>query len=226
MTREDVLQWIEAHAQPENLSGMQRFAISYRAAKGIPMPALRLFARQLRRQHDLARELWAIDLRETRILAGLATDPKQIDNELLETWVRDFDNWEICDQTIMNAFEKSALAWDKAWVWSEQEAEFVKRAGFVLMARLARADKKAPDSVYRDCLVRIQAHAGDARNFVKKAVNWALREIGKRNETLRIEAITCCDQLLASSDTTARWIARDAKKELEKPSTPIRGAKS
>jgi len=133
----------------------------------------------------------------------------------MEQWVTDFDSWEVCDQCIMNLFEKHPLAWEKAIEWSEREEEFIKRAGFVLMARLAVSDKKSPDDRFAPFFPLIEREAHDSRNFVKKAVNWALRQIGKRSVRLNAEASACARRLLALDSSSARWIARDALREIE-----------
>jgi 3-methyladenine DNA glycosylase AlkD len=145
----------------------------------------------------------------------MIAEPKRQDEALMEAWVREFSYWEICDQVCMNLFEKSPLAYAKAVEWSQRQAEFEKRAGFVLMARLAVSDKQAPDDCFLPFFEQIIAESADPRNFVKKAVNWALRQIGKRNRKLNLRAIEICHQLLESQNSSSSWIARDALRELE-----------
>jgi 3-methyladenine DNA glycosylase AlkD len=145
----------------------------------------------------------------------MVDDPARVDTRQMEAWARDFDSWDVTDQCVMNLFEKIPVAWDKAVEWSVAEREFVKRAGFVLMARLAVSDKKAEDRRFLDFFPQLRRGAEDERNFVKKAVNWAVRQIGKRNARLNREALRLCRDLLKMDSKSARWIATDAIKELE-----------
>jgi len=158
--------------------------------------------------------LWATGIRETQILASMIDDPKMITEAQMEEWVQDFHYWEICDQCCMNLFEKTGFAYQKAVEWSSDDGEFVKRAGFVLMARLAVSDKKADDGQFEGFLPIIKREASDDRNNVKKGVNWALRQIGKRNRSLNREAIAAAEEIRKTDSRSAGWIASDALREL------------
>ena len=195
---------------------MGRFGVNTARAYGISMVILRKMAREIGRDHDLAQELWASDIHEAQILASLIDDPAKVTVAQMESWVRCFDSWDICDQCCQNLFAGTIFACQKAVEWSSNDREFIKRAGFVLMARLAVSDKKASDSQFERFLPIIKREATDDRNFVKKAVNWALRQIGKRNERLRKEAIRLATRLKTSGHETQRWIGADAARELEK----------
>jgi len=185
MKIQQVLVQLRRQANPTNVAGMARFGINPRGALGVSIPALRKLAREIGRDHALALRLWASGIHEARILAGLIADPAAITEREMERWARDFDSWDVCDQVCSNLFDKTPRAWKKARAWTRRNDEFIKRAGFVLMAALSVHDKAAPDSAFLACLPIIRREAGDDRNFVKKAVNWALRQIGKRNERLR-----------------------------------------
>jgi 3-methyladenine DNA glycosylase AlkD len=211
---QEVIDHLTASANPDNVEGMARYGINPRNTLGVPMPVLRGLARQIKRNHALAMELWESGIHEARILAGLIADPKQVDEQLMESWAHDFDSWDVCDQVVSNLFDKTAYAYSKAVEWSSREPEFVKRAGFVLMAALAVHDKKAPDSAFEPFFPLIQREASDERNFVKKAVNWALRGLGKRNRALNVRAIETARQIALLDSKAARWVAADALREL------------
>ena len=193
---------------------MARFGIATDHALGIGIPALRSLAREIGRDHALAQELWATGLHEARILASMIDDPALVDARQMERWARDFDSWDLCDQTCGNLFRYTRLAYVKAVRWSRSEREFTKRAGFALMAALAISDKGAPDGKLKAFLPLIIAGATDERNFVRKAVNWALRQIGKRNPTLHRAALLTSERLVASESRSARWVGADARREL------------
>jgi 3-methyladenine DNA glycosylase AlkD len=182
---------------------------------GISIPELRKLARETGKNHDLAMELWKSGIAEARILAGMIGDPQKLTEKQMEDWVKDFDSWDVCDQVCMNLFDKSPLAWKKVYDWSEREEEFVKRAAFALIACLAWHDKKAEDGRFIELLTLIRREAVDNRNFVKKAVNWALRHIGKRNKILNTAAIDAAREIRQTDSKSARWIASDALRELE-----------
>jgi 3-methyladenine DNA glycosylase AlkD len=201
-------------ANPANVEGMARYGINSQNTLGVPMPVLRGLAREIKQDHSLAMQLWESGIHEARILAGLVADPRQLDEQLMERWAHDFDSWDICDQVCSNLFDKSLLAYTKAVEWSSRQPEFVKRAGFVLMAALAVHDKKAPDSAFKPFFPLILGAATDERNFVKKAVNWALRGLGKRNRALNIQAIETAEQIARLDSKAARWVAADALREL------------
>jgi 3-methyladenine DNA glycosylase AlkD len=211
---ERVMAELRAMAKPENLMGMARYGIRTEDALGLSIYDLRPVARGLRPDHELALALWETRVHEARILAGFIDDPRLVEEEQMEAWVAQFDSWDVCDQVCSSLFDRTALAWDKAVEWTARGEEFVKRAGFVLMAALAVHDKAAPDESYLAFLPLIAGEAGDERNFVKKAVNWALRQIGKRNAALNAAAVAAANEIEQQGSRSARWIARDALREL------------
>ncbi|MHB0965083.1 MAG: DNA alkylation repair protein [Bellilinea sp.] len=214
MTAAQLIDHLRLMANPENAAGMARFGINPANTLGVSMPQLRALARG-RRDHQLALELWASRIHEARILAALVDDPALLTEAQMEDWVQDFDSWDVCDQVCMNLFDRSPLAFAKASEWAGREPEFVKRAGFALMACLAWHDKRSPDQRFLEFLPVIQRESTDRRNFVKKAVNWALRQIGKRNPALNRAAVETAREIQAIDSPAARWIAADALRELE-----------
>jgi 3-methyladenine DNA glycosylase AlkD len=219
---ESVLKSLKSLGNPANREGMSRFGINTERAFGVPIPALRSLARDIGRDHGLALKLWDSGYHEARLLAGFIGDPARLTEEQMESWVRDFDSWDICDQVCSNLFDRAGLAWAKALEWPSRDEEFVKRAGFVLMAALAVHAKQAPDRRFLDFLPIIEREAPDQRNFVKKAVNWALRQIGKRNPMLNREAIRAAEAIGRMDSSTARWIASDALRELRSSAVQAR----
>jgi len=214
MDYNEILKQLESLADPKAVEGMTRFGISAKNTYGIPLPNLRKIAREIRKDHDLARQLWSSGIHEARILASLIDDPKKVTEGQMESWARDFDSWDVCDQCCSNLFDKTALAFDKAVQWSERDEEFVKRAGFVLMSTLAVHAKKAKDEDFTKFLPIIKRESNDERNYVKKAVNWALRQIGKRNLRLNAKAVETAKQIQRINSRNAKWIASDALREL------------
>lgn len=215
MTAQALISILHRNANPANVAGMARYGISTRNTLGVSIPFMRQLARAHRRQHELALALWASDLHEARILATLVDDPQQVTARQMEAWVKDLDSWDICDQLCNNLFRRTPYARAKALTWSRRKAEFVRRAGFVLMACLAVHDKAATDRDFEHFFAAIRAGATDERNFVRKAVNWALRQIGKRNPALRRRAIAVAREIAALDTKAARWIAADALRELD-----------
>jgi 3-methyladenine DNA glycosylase AlkD len=213
-TSVEILERLRAQANPANVEGMARYGINPHNTLGVSMPVLRAIAHQIKQNHSLALELWDSGIHEARILAALVADPRQVDEELMERWVHDFDSWDVCDQVCSNLFDKTTFAYRKAIEWAGRQPEFVKRAGFVLMAALAVHDKSAADRAFEVFFPVILREACDERNFVKKAVNWALRGIGKRNRALNAQAIDSAQQIARLDSRVARWIARDALREL------------
>ena len=201
-------------SNPENVAGMARFGINPANVLGISMPALRKMAKDIGKDHLLAIELWESGIHEARVLACLVDEPELVTEGQIEKWVREIDSWDICDGCCLNLFIKLPYAYDKAKEWSASPEEFVKRAGFSLMACLAVNDKKAPDSVFLDLLPIIKRESTDERNFVRKSVNWALRQIGKRNVALNGPAIATAQEIAALPSRSARWVANDAIREL------------
>jgi 3-methyladenine DNA glycosylase AlkD len=198
----------------EAVAGMARFGINPKNTYGVSIPALRRMAKEIGRNHLLAQKLWNSGIHEARILAGMIDFPDDVTEKQMERWVRDFDSWDVCDQVCSNLFDRTKFAHKKAMDWSRRGEEFVKRAGFVLMATLAVHDKDAGDKEFFKFLPVIKREARDERNFVKKAVNWALRQIGKRNRHLNQMAIKTAKEIREIESKAARWIASDALREL------------
>jgi 3-methyladenine DNA glycosylase AlkD len=171
----EIIDELKAMGSPEDVAGMARFGINTEKAVGIRLPVLRAFARPLRKQHELALELWKDGLYEARLLAAMIDDPKQLTETQMESWVKDFNSWAVCDCCCGELFDKSPLAYEKAMEWCHREAEYERRAGFVMMAELAVHDKKARDEKFLAFFPLMEQYAFDKRNFVKKAINWALR---------------------------------------------------
>jgi 3-methyladenine DNA glycosylase AlkD len=214
MTKDEIILKIKSLYNPINIKGMARFGISSENTFGVSMPVLRTIAKENRKNHTLALELWETGIHEAKILAALIDNPKEVTEEQMEHWVLEFDSWDVCDQCCMNLFDKTQFSYEKAFQWSKRKEEFVKRAGFVIMASLAIHDKKAEDKKLEEFLTAIEREAYDERNFVKKAVNWALRQIGKRNFHLNNSALLTAERILKQDSKSARWIAKDAIKEL------------
>lgn len=217
MDAEQVLAELKSFANPENVAGMARFGIKGQKVLGISMKTLEPIAKRLRKDHALALQLWDSGIHEARLLACMIDDPKQITEAQMESWVNAFDSWDVCDQACNRLFDKTPYAYTKAVEWTIRDAEFVKRAGFVLMATLAVHDKKASDKPFIEFLPIIQREANDDRNFVKKAVNWALRQIGKRSLPLNAHAIQTAEAIRSTDSKAAKWIAADALRELTSP---------
>ena len=211
---DEILEELRRQANPEAVQKMAHYGIQGGEVLGIKIPVLREMAKRISRDHDLAGALWGSGVHEARILAGFIDDPAHVTEAQMEAWVLDFDSWDVCDQVVGNLFDKTALAYPKAHEWSGRQEEFVKRAGFVMMAQLAVHDKQAPDEPFLEFLPLIVREAHDERNFVKKAVNWALRQIGKRNDRLRSAAVKTAEEVQALDNKAARWIAADALREL------------
>ncbi|MFH1785346.1 MAG: DNA alkylation repair protein [Candidatus Micrarchaeota archaeon] len=210
-----VLAKLKSHSNPKNIAGMARFGISTTNTLGVSMPILRKLGKQIGKNHKLANELWDSEIHEARILAGLIADPALLTEKEMEKWVNDFDSWDVCDQVCMNLFDKTVAAHKKAVEWTEREEEFVRRAGFALMAALAFHDKKANDADFERFLPFIEKYSFDSRNFVRKAVNWALRQIGKRNKNLNKKAILLAEKINKQKTKSAKWISNDALRELK-----------
>ncbi|MCK4409903.1 MAG: DNA alkylation repair protein [Candidatus Eisenbacteria sp.] len=214
MTSEQILTRLRKLANPKNVEGMARFGINPENTFGVSVPTLRSIAKEAGRDHKLAAGLWKSGYHEARIIAPLVDEPARVTEKQMERWVRDFDSWDICDLCCNNLFRKTEFAHGKAQEWCTRDEEFVRRAGFVMMAVLAVHDKAAPDSRFTLYLTAIRRGATDERNFVKKAVNWALRQIGKRNLALNRKAVEAAERIATLDSKAARWIAADALKEL------------
>ncbi len=210
-----IVKKLKAAARPDQLEGMARFAIIGEGRLGVSVPDLRKLAKETGKDHSLALELWKTGIPEARIVAGMIGEPEKLTEEQMEDWVKDFESWDVCDQVCMNLFEKSPLALKKIHEWSKRKEEFVKRTAYALIACLAWHDKKADDKMFIQLLPVIKQGATDERNFVKKAVSWALRNIGKRNASLNKEAVKLAKEIQKMDSKAARWIASDAIRELQ-----------
>jgi len=209
-----VLAELKSMGDPEAAAGMARYGINADRALGISIPGLQGLAKSIGKNHKLADELWSCGIHEARILACMIDDPQQVTEAQLERWVKEFDSWDLCDQCCNRLIRKTEFAHQKALAWARRPEEFVKRAGFVLMAVLAVHDKKAANRQFDAFFRLIKKEAVDARNFVKKAVNWALRQIGKRNTVLNQKAIAVAEDIQRIDSKAARWVAQDALREL------------
>ena len=219
---QEILKKLESLSDPAAVAGMTRFGINPRNTYGVSIPKLRKLVRQIGRSHRLAQQLWSSGVHEARILAALIDSPESVSEKQMENWVKDFDSWDICDGCCGNLFDKTEFAYSKAVAWSERRAEFIKRAGFVLMAQLAVHDKLANDKKFIKFFPVIRREATDHRNFVKKAVNWALRQIGKRSRYLNQLAIKAATEIRRIDSKAARWIAADALRELTSAAVQMR----
>ncbi len=215
ITVEEVMGELQSKAKAENIDGMARFAIVGDQRMGVSVPDMRKIAKSVGKNHQLALDLWDTGVPEGMIVAGMIAEPDKLTGEQMEDWVVDINSWDICDQVCMNLFEKTPLAENKIFEWSTREGEFVKRTSYALIACLAWHDKQAVDERYINYFPLIVAGSTDERNFVKKAVNWALRNIGKRNQNLNKQAIRVANQIHEIDSKSARWIASNALRELE-----------
>jgi 3-methyladenine DNA glycosylase AlkD len=213
---------MKSMSNPAAVQGMARFGITAKKAYGLSTPELRRLAREVGKDHVLAQKLWASEILEARALAGLIDEPEKVSEWQMEQWVKDFDSWAVCDGACLNLFRYTPFAYRKCLEWSSRKEEFVKRAAFSLMAGLAVSDKAAPDQVLLSFLPLIKREATDERNFVRKAVNWALRQIGKRNRRLNRAAIKTAREIHELDSKSARWIASDALRQLKSPTVQKR----
>jgi 3-methyladenine DNA glycosylase AlkD len=205
---------LKQNARPGELAGMARFGINPQGRLGLSVPAMRRIAKELGRDHALALELWDSASPDARIVAGMVAEPAKLSSRQMDGWAKSFSSWDVCDQVCASAFVASPLAWRKVEVWATRRDEFVRRAAFSLLAALAVHDKVANDEQFVATLALLEAASDDERNFVKKAVNWALRNIGKRNAALNLAAIATAQRIQQRGTRAARWIAADALREL------------
>jgi 3-methyladenine DNA glycosylase AlkD len=211
---EQILQELKNHSDPLAVMGMAKVGINPEKTWGVKIPVLRAIARIHKKDHKLAIQLWETEIHEAKILASMVADIKLLDEVQMENWLKGFDSWDVCDQVIMNLFERHPLAWKKAVEWCGRQAEFEKRAAYVMMARLAVSDKKALDEKFVNFFPLLMEGAQDPRNMVKKAVNWAIRQIGKRNRQLNQKSVDLAEEIYRMDYKSARWIASDALREL------------
>jgi 3-methyladenine DNA glycosylase AlkD len=209
----EIVREMRALAVPANLAGMARYGIDTTSALGLTVPAIRAIARRVGKDQALAEELWATGIREARILASQIAEPDAIKRSTMDRWVRDFKSWEVCDACCCDLFDRTPFVWQKIPKWAGNKSEFVRRAAFSTLAGAAVHNKTAGDQHFLDGLVLIEKYAFDERNFVRKAVNWALRNIGKRNARLLPAAVACAKRIRAQDTKAARWIAADALRE-------------
>jgi len=215
-TVEDIVTKLKNKANPDNLEGMARFGINTENRLGNSIPFLRELAKEIGKNHNLALELWEEGIDETRILASMIGEEDKMTEDQCEKWVADFNSWDVCDQACMNLFEKLPFAKKKIKEWSKRKEEFVKRGAFAIIACISVYDKEKPDKEFLKFLPIIKKAATDERNYVKKAVSWALRNIGKRNKKLNKEAIKFAKELEKTNSKSAKWIARDTLKDIQR----------
>jgi 3-methyladenine DNA glycosylase AlkD len=223
---EALLGWLERTGTKRDRKGMARYAIPSDKAFGVPVGVLQKKAKELGRNHDLALALWTTDRYEARMLAAFMDDPACVTPAQMDRWCREFDSWAICDTVCLHLFDRTPHAWDKVVLWSRRRDEFVRRAAFALIAGLALHDRRSGDAPFMRSLSLIERAAGDERNFVKKGVNWALRAVGGRNPALHQAATAAAGRLAKSADASARWIGKDALRQLASPATKKRLARA
>ncbi|MFH1221688.1 MAG: DNA alkylation repair protein [Candidatus Micrarchaeota archaeon] len=211
----EIVKIIKQNANKANMEGMIRFGISAKNTYGVNIPVLRKMAKQIGKNHTLAQQLWVTEIHEARILAGLIDEPAAVTEAQMDRWAADFDSWDVCDQVCSNLFDKTPFAFSKVVEYGRSEKEFVKRTAFALTAALAVHDKEADDAAFIRLLPLLKKASTDERNFVRKAVNWALRQIGKRNIALNAKALATARAIQKIDSKAARWIAADAIRELE-----------
>jgi 3-methyladenine DNA glycosylase AlkD len=209
--------WLKRHSTKHTLDGMARYAIPSDNAFGVSVSDIRVLAKRLGRNHELAAGLWDTGVYEARMLTSFVDEPARVTSAQMDRWCADFDNWGICDTLCFHLFDRTAHAWDKVSKWSTLRDEFGKRAAFALLWALSVHDKRAGDEQFAKGLVLIERAASDERNFVKKAVNMALRAIGKRNPALNAAAVTVARRLADSPQAASRWVGKDALRELPSP---------
>lgn len=213
----ETLARLRALGSPENVEGMKRYGVGSTRAFGVRAPEMRAVAREIGKHHELAIRLWATGWREARLVAAMISEPSLASETQMGSWAREFDSWDVCDGVCQEFFRRTPFAWSVAVEWSGAEETFVKRAGFVLMAQLAVHDKASGNDRFLKLLPCLERESGDPRPMVAKGINWALRQIGKRDRVLRLAAIACAKRIQARSGGRARWIASDAIRELESP---------
>ena len=216
MSEKEIIKKLKSLANPKNVAGMARFGIMPKAkVLGVPMPALRKITKEIGKNHVLAPRLWQSGIHEAKILASMIEELDKVDSAQMDKWVADFDSWDVCDQVCLNLFFNHPLALKKCAQWSKNKEEFVRRAGFALMAVVAFKNKQVKNNDFIKFFPLIKKYATDERNYVRKAVNWALRQIGKRNLVLNKTAIACAEEIRKIDNKAACWIAADALRELK-----------
>jgi 3-methyladenine DNA glycosylase AlkD len=214
--------WLKRHSTQRNRESMARYAIPSDNALGTSVANIRVLAKRLGRNHELAAALWDTGVYEARMLTSFVDEPARVTPAQMDRWCRDFDNWAICDTLCFHLFDRTPHAWEKVAQWCDRDEEFVKRAAFALLWGLTVHDKHAADAPFVEGLRFIERAATDERNFVKKAVNMALRATGKRNPALNAVAVTVARRLADAPEPAARWVGRDALRELTSPAVSRR----
>jgi len=222
MDLKEILEKLESMGNQKNVEGMKRFGIIHEKNFGVTVTELRKFAKKIGKDHDLAIKLWDTKIRDARMIAACIEDPKTVSERQVENWLKDIKCWDLCDHCCGHFFDKLPFAYKKAIEWSKRTEEFEKRAAFSLVAWLAVHDKKKDDKWFEDFLIVIKRESIDDRNYVKKAVNWALRQIGKRNLTMNKKALKAAEEILKKDNKTSRWIAKDAIRELVSEKIKVR----
>jgi len=214
VTLDEILKWLERRGSKKGIADKERYGITAVRAFGVSVGTTRTLAKRIGRDHALAAALWKSGWYETRILAAFVDDPAKVTAAQMDAWAADFDNWAVCDTACFHLFDRSPLAWAKPKKWASSRKEYVKRAAFALMACLALHDKGSPDKAFLPWLPLIEKGARDDRNFVKKAVSWALRAIGRRSPRLHAASLKTAEKLAAANDSSSRWVGHDARREL------------
>ena len=214
MNYNEVIRLLKSMSEPKNVEGMARYGINPKNNLGISIYNLRPLAKKIGKNHELSLKLWNSGIHDARLLAVFVDDPTKVTEDQMDLWVIDFNSWDVCDQACTSLFDLSPYAWNKIYEWSKRDEEFVKRAAFSIIAGLAVHDKKASDIKFEELFKIIKRESLDDRNYVKKAVNWALRNIGKRNITLNKKAIIVAKEIKNLDSKPAKWIANDAIREL------------
>ena len=214
MQLNQILKKLKSLSNPKAVAGMARFGINPEKTYGISIPVLRKMAKEIGKNHNLALKLWDSGIHEAKILASMIDEPEKVTKKQMDEWIKNFDSWDVCDQCCMNFFSKTPYSWEKAKKWTNRKKEFEKRAGFALIACLAWYEREAHDKKFEQFFPLIKKHASDNRNFVKKAVNWSLRQIGKKNMNLNKIAIKTAKDISKINSKSAKWIASDALREL------------
>ena len=222
MNVNEVLTWLERRGTRRTVLGMARYGIEAERAFGVPMGTLLSLRKRLGKDHALSVALWESGWYEARLLAALVGDPKRVTRRQMNAWAAGFENWADCDTACFKLFDQTPFAWEKARQWAASPREFVKRAGFALMACLALHDKGAPDKTFLAFLPLVEKGARDERNFVKKAVSWALRAIGERSLALNAAALATAKRLAESGEAACRWVGKDALRQLASPAARAR----
>jgi len=215
MNYEEIIQKLHSMGDSKAVKGMARYGINPKNNLGVSIYKLRPLAKEIGHNHDLALQLWDSGIHDARLLAVFVDDPEKVTSDQMDVWAQDFDSWDVCDQACTSLFDITPLAWSKVFEWSEREEEFVKRAAFSLIAGLAVHNKKVNDEEFLQFSPLIKKHSLDERNYVKKAVNWALRNIGKRSVMLNKQMVKLSEQIVKIDSKSAKWIARDALRELQ-----------